>query len=113
MPFPKRQFCPKGHDTHVTGRNAISQGCNVCAVERARDWHRKKRETAAGSKKPANCEVCGEAQTPKNMHFDHDHETGKFRGWLCTKCNTALGLANDSPELLLKLALYLEKHKCL
>jgi hypothetical protein len=47
------------------------------------------------------------------LHFDHDHETGAFRGWICGKCNTALGLADDDPEILLKLIEYLKRSRAL
>jgi DNA-directed RNA polymerase subunit RPC12/RpoP len=32
----------------------------------------------------------------RQIHLDHDHETGKLRGVLCQKCNTTLGLLGDS-----------------
>lgn len=38
--------------------------------------------------KPSMCELCAK-EKPKCM--DHDHNTGKFRGWLCNRCNTVLG----------------------
>ena len=62
------------------------------------------REIEAGRKKPKNCEVCDKTG---RICFDHNHKTGKFRGWLCTKCNLILGLAGDDPELLKKLSKYL------
>jgi hypothetical protein len=63
--------------------------------------------------KPDICEVCGfkDDYTHRNICLDHDHKTGKFRGWLCSRCNLAVGLARDDEEILLKLAMYLEKHK--
>ncbi len=30
------------------------------------------------------------------MHLDHDHTTGKFRGWLCNCCNRAFGMLGDT-----------------
>lgn len=65
-------------------------------------------EKEAGGPKPATCEVCG--GTGK-ICFDHCHNTGKFRGWLCGPCNIALGGARDSPATLRALAEYLEQHE--
>jgi hypothetical protein len=43
------------------------------------------------------------------MHYDHCHQTGKFRGWLCRKCNLMLGNAEDDPSRLREGASYLER----
>jgi hypothetical protein len=45
------------------------------------------------------------------LAVDHDHKTGKIRGLLCTRCNTALGTIEDSPERVFSLLAYLEKYK--
>lgn len=55
---------------------------------------------------PDHCEVCG---STINLHIDHDHNTGKVRGTLCSRCNQALGLMKDNYKNIIKLANYLIK----
>lgn len=79
-----------------------------------RDAMRPKRRVYSGLPEPtrdcpANCEICG---TPfinfaRSPALDHDHLTGEFRGWLCTNCNTGLGLFRDSPLNLRRALAYL------
>ena len=42
---------------------------------------------------------------------DHDHITNKVRGLLCNNCNRALGLFQDSPEILESALSYLKEYK--
>jgi len=58
------------------------------------------------------CAICKGVPKPgERFHVDHDHETGALRSLLCGKCNTALGMFLDSPELLREAAAYLERHR--
>jgi hypothetical protein len=41
------------------------------------------------------------------LHTDHCHETGRVRGLLCSRCNTAVGLLKNDPALADALAVYL------
>lgn len=65
-------------------------------------------ERKAGRAKPETCEVCGGAE---KVSFDHCHQRGIFRGWLCYACNRALGCVKDDPNRLRKLIVYLERTK--
>lgn len=57
---------------------------------------------------PEVCEVCGGVNpNGRRLSLDYDHVTGKFRGWLCANCNTALGHVHDDPERLIALIRYL------
>lgn len=36
------------------------------------------------------CGICGAEQGARRLHRDHDHRTGRPRGLLCFRCNSAL-----------------------
>lgn len=79
----------------------------------------RKRILAAQKHQCAICEktIVNMGQTKRgddcknHAALDHNHETGKVRGILCTPCNRALGLFGDSIEVLIKATEYLEAHK--
>jgi len=82
------------------------------AAERRRPTKaRKDKELLAGRPTPDVCDACGRPPTKRGMHFDHNHRTGHFRGWLCNQCNVCLGLVNDDTQILRKLLVYLERTK--
>lgn len=43
------------------------------------------------------------------LFIDHDHETGKVRGLLCNKCNTAMSIV-ENPEHLVRAVEYMRAH---
>jgi hypothetical protein len=59
------------------------------------------------------CAICkcdsGTNNRGDRLAVDHCHSTGKIRGLLCHKCNTAIGLLKDSKENLLEAIRYLTK----
>lgn len=56
----------------------------------------------------AGCSICG--RNDGKMAMDHCHTSGRVRAMLCTQCNVALGMMEDSPERLRAAASYLERH---
>ena len=48
------------------------------------------------------CAICGTNDTGKRKAFavDHNHDTGRIRGLLCSNCNTGIGNLRDNVELL-------------
>lgn len=59
------------------------------------------------------CAICGNGHVGvgTRLHVDHCHASGKVRALLCGKCNTLIGLADDSPERLELAAAYLRRHQ--
>ena len=55
------------------------------------------------------CAICLQDEPNGPLRVDHDHETGQVRGLLCHKCNAALGLLNDSPEIIAQALEYLNE----
>lgn len=57
-------------------------------------------------KNHSTCEICGKninevihstkKYAPKRLCIDHDHNTNKFRGLLCPRCNSFLGWYEDN-----------------
>lgn len=78
--------------------------------ERVNAANRAERAFLAGRPQPDVCDVCGRPENHKDgVVFDHCHQKGHFRGWLCRNCNWTLGLVEDDPFILLKLIAYLKR----
>ena len=54
--------------------------------------------------KPDVCELC---HLPGDLVLDHDHKTGKFRGWIHDNCNRGIAYLGDSYEGVQKGLIYL------
>jgi hypothetical protein len=62
------------------------------------------------------CAICGQPETTtlrgqiKRLSVDHDHNTGKVRGLLCSNCNVAIGKFKENTVVLEKAIAYLKLH---
>lgn len=80
-----------------TDKRGTRNVCNQC-----RNYHLgiarrgKTKWLKDGKQIPSNCQCCNK-KTDK-LVYDHDHETEKFRGWICQQCNQGLGLLGDTIE---------------
>ena len=93
-------------------KNRINIYCKECqALENS--ILRRLKKTAPPM--PTHCQCCGldpltnENLSPlrKTLQLDHDHQTGKFRGWICDNCNVSLARAGDNFQGVLNLIKYL------
>lgn len=61
--------------------------------------------------RPDKCEICGDKGKKRNgIVLDHNHKTKKFRGWLCSNCNTAIGLVQENTNILKSIISYLNEN---
>ncbi|MFC5834657.1 endonuclease domain-containing protein [Nonomuraea insulae] len=117
----------------------VMSRCKACEAERARKWVKDNPEHARETrrryalfktyglmpdaywrllqKQGGVCAICGQGEPnepgrARSMFYlavDHCHKTGEVRGLLCRKCNSAIGLLNDDPELLIRAISYLQR----
>ncbi len=71
----------------------------------SRSATRKRFTSDARAKQKGKCGICG--RNNRALCLDHCHKHQHLRGLLCGPCNSGLGFFEDSPELLLRAALYL------
>ena len=96
---------------HKNGKYGVEGRCKECCNLYKRKKYRKDKEyreraMRRGRKNRYNlndneldllliktsCDICGkEFKSSKDKHIDHNHNTGKIRGVLCSRCNTFLG----------------------
>lgn len=120
------------------GKDGLHSRCKSCEAVRNKEWYRRKCRTPEYIKRQRNnrlirqfgidddgyeillemqggrCGICGCTDSGRKgadrFAIDHSHETGAVRGLLCSRCNQALGLFGDNPDVLRKAAEYLERH---
>lgn len=97
----RRTRCKRQHEIKYGGR------CPVCVS--IRRWSLKleieEEKLEQYFPAPDRCDSCrGPIGIP---NFDHDHNTGEFRGWLCRGCNMGLGCFEDDIDKMSRAINYL------
>lgn len=57
----------------------------------------------------ALCPATTSDRSGRSLHVDHEHISGRVRGLLCAKCNTALGGLGDNEEGLARALAYVRE----
>ena len=102
--------------TRVHGREVYCKACRAASRFKrsygiTSSYYQKLSDLQGGV-----CAICGEKETAmgsgrsiRPLSVDHDHATDAVRGLLCSKCNTAVGLMDDSVNKLSKAIEYLSR----
>jgi hypothetical protein len=112
--------CQCGKEGTVFGtllRKGHSKSCGCLHIERMKSRTGSSHPRWTGGRRAAEkkiraeqrdsfCHICGDK---KKLCWDHNHETGKYRGTLCDRCNRALGLFKDDADILMKATTYLKE----
>ena len=115
-----------------TKKSSYSYECKECTVKRTVEYNRKNSSSVKSQYLKRNygltfeefesmlsdqdncCAICNGSKSygrHKRFSVDHDDSTGKIRGLLCHRCNTALGLVEDNIHTLKSMIEYLENHE--
>jgi len=111
------QYLPLSHFNNASGGNYLRAECRKCNNKMTKVRQRL-REKHGMPQEGYQCPICkGDEEAVKGKGntkngswvLDHCHETEAFRGWLCHKCNRALGGFDDSEEFLNNAIRYLAR----
>ncbi|MDP3990956.1 MAG: endonuclease VII domain-containing protein [Candidatus Nealsonbacteria bacterium] len=88
-------------------RSVRRPSCKDCRVEMEGVGVSRADKLKWLKKKPVNepfeCPICSKrtiAGITSKVVLEHDHRSGKVRGWVCDSCNTGIGRFKDDKELL-------------
>jgi hypothetical protein len=112
-------------------KEGITAYCKSCKTAVNQNWRdnnpkeykqsqlrqRRKREYGLSDEDMSNmlklqdykCEIC-QIDIDWGCCVDHNHNTGKVRGLLCTTCNTGLGMFKDNSVILNSAINYITKY---
>ena len=123
--------CPRCGEVNDLTSNGY---CRPCHNEYSREWVERNKERAKFNRwrnwlrrygltpeqyeamlaaQGGGCAVCAVDvcdASGKRLHIDHDHETDRVRGLLCSRCNLVMGRTAADLEVLQRAVEYLGKH---
>lgn len=93
---------------HIRSRSTIKKQyrCGKDADYRSMLRKREVRKITRKSMLGTECEIC---KSTDKLVWDHDHLTNTYRGTLCLKCNSGIGLLKEDIEILKAAISYLSK----
>jgi hypothetical protein len=103
---------PQSFRKHKRQKNELDSRCKKCVDKESKirnELHK------VAPEKPEVCPIC--IKLPENFnapfkwHLDHDPIEKYFRGWLCERCNLAIGSLGDTIEALTRALNYLLEAK--
>jgi len=90
-------------------RLRVNTNCLDCQRKLAKERTEAKKNAPP---KPEVCDICGKVPpNSRNWQLDHDHQSGKYAGWLCKDCNVGLGKLGDSATTITKAWMYAMKNR--
>ena len=89
-----------------------ADGQHRATRNRCKDCHKKQSDLRKKLRKenpPPDAGICPICQhhTDKWV-LDHCHTNETFRGYICTSCNSGIGLLHDDPDILIRASEYLK-----
>jgi hypothetical protein len=118
------KVCSKCHQEKPIDafRNEKSRNWRVASKDQVKEYRREEckdcerrlaKQLRAVKKtappKPDKCDCCHTITDA--LVVDHDHISGKFRGWLCRSCNIGIGKLGDNIEGVQNAINYLKKNE--
>lgn len=94
-----------------TTRNGLNSECRTC---RSVAWIQHKYDLSVTEyqelydSQGGRCAICNQLPTGGRLCVDHNHDSGDVRGLLCDNCNKAIGLFQDSPEVIISAVEYIQ-----
>lgn len=106
--YKKCRYCDfEAFDSYgLTYFDSKSNCCKKCKVEytKAHKYGITPEEYKERMATSVVCQICDRSD---DLVYDHDHESGKFRGVLCRNCNIGLGQFKDDIKTMAKAIEYL------